>query len=212
MLINLFKLLRSIGAKLEVIWVPRTFEQLVIADLGSKFQDTDDWGICQKSFMTLQHIASASVTCDCFASSTNRRCEKYYSKFASPHCSGINAFSQVWADDFNFCCPPVKEIAFVIQHLLSTPAQGILVVPMWPGSIYWPRLTVDGRHFLPMFYRFHVFRTNFIKGRFCDKNIFNPQSKNIDMIGLVFNSSRDHKMPITAASCLTGGCHLCQKL
>ena len=94
LVLELLKILRNLRAKLEVIWVPRTTDQLVIADIGSKFQDTDDWGISDQSLNVLQYIASASFTCDCFATASNARTKKFYSKVASPHCAAINAFTQ----------------------------------------------------------------------------------------------------------------------
>ena len=167
------------------------------------------WGINDKSLMILQHIAGATFTSDCFASSTNARCSKFYSKVASPHCSAINAFSQDWSDDFNLCCPPVSSIAFVIKHLEARPAQGILIIPLWPGSSFWPLITKDGVHLRSMFFKHHIFRTVFRMGVYCNKNVFNPNASHIEMMGLVFNSSRDPNLPITQSSCLNGGCNVC---
>ena len=56
----------------------------------------------------------------------------------APHSAGIDAFAQKWSLDFNYCCPPVKYITHVIQHLNRVAAQGVLVVPMWQGAVFLP--------------------------------------------------------------------------
>ena len=73
---ELFRILSSISAKIVPIWVPRTTEAIVLADIGSKFKDTDDWGINGEAFTTLQSLAGRKFTADCFAYSTNAKCKK----------------------------------------------------------------------------------------------------------------------------------------
>ena len=115
---------------------------------------------------SLQLVAKNNFKCDVFASCTNNILRKFYSKVASPNSAGINAFARSWDSDFNFCCPPVKYITHVIQHLNRVAAQGVLIVPVWP------RITIDGKHLLAMFYKHCMFRPVFRKGQFCDKNLF----------------------------------------
>ena len=103
----------------------------------------------------------------------------------------------------------MKDIPHVLNFLKERPAQGILVVPLWPGSIFWPRLTTDGTHLLPMFYKKHIFRTTFRTGVLCDRNVFNPDANHIQMLGLVFNSTRDPKTKPSIISCLKDGCDIC---
>ena len=103
-LVKFFKDMASLKIRIEPIWVTRTQDKLVTTDIGSKFQYTDDWGVCDMSFQVLQSLAKTIVTCAVFASSTNKKCRKFYSKVASPGSSGINAFSQSWSLDYNWCC------------------------------------------------------------------------------------------------------------
>ena len=107
------------------------------------FGDTDDWSIDDKSLQILQFIAGRRITCDTFAYNTNARCQKFYSKIPSLGCSGINAYSMDWSNDFNYVCPPIKDISFVINHIEAQECEGILVVPKWPLAIFWNKITVD---------------------------------------------------------------------
>jgi hypothetical protein len=211
LIVKIYKLMYSLKIRIVMQWMPRTSAQIQLADIGSKYLDTDDWGICDKSLNTLQIVAKNTFTCDVFASCTNNRFRKFYSKVAAPHSAGINAFAQNWEQDFNFCCPPVKYITHVIQHLNRTSAQGVLIVPMWQGAVFWPRLTIDGKHLLSMFFKHSIFRPVFRKGEFCDKNLFDGYKSHFEMIALYFNSTipSDYSKNFKNR-CLAKTCDLCK--
>jgi hypothetical protein len=212
LLVKIYRRMYALKIRIVIQWLPRTFKEIELADMGSKFQDSDDWGICDKSLNALQLIAKCSITCDTFAYSTNNRCRKYYSKIASPNSAGIDAFAQDWSVDFIFCCPPVKLIPDVLQHLKRSHCQGLLVIPLWPGAVFWPRVTVDGKHLISMFYKHHIFRASFRKGAFCDKNLFDGYQNQFSMICLFFNST----IPVNYDAnikqrCLSKTCSSCNK-
>ena len=158
---------------------------------------------------TIQLLAEEQITCDVFANSSNARTQKFYSKVASPNSSGINAFSQSWSDDFNFCCPPVKYINDVIQHLKRQPAKGILIVPLWPFRSFWTRITSGGAHLLDMFHKHVIFQPTFRKGKFCEVNLFDGQVEHFSMLALVFESNIPETSLVKKQNCLSGGCSSC---
>ena len=208
--VNLVTLLSKLNLTIVPIHVPRDHSLLVLADCGSKFQDTDDWSIDDHSLHVLQHIAGQAITCDTFAYNTNARTAKFYSKIPSPGCAGINAFSMDWTRDFNFVCPPVKEITYVIQHIQTKPTQGILVVPSWPTAMFWNKITHDGSHLLPMFIQHHIFRPYVYKGQDCN-SIFGG-NLSFDMLGLIFDSSiESYKYP-SSSYCINKNCSMCVKI
>ena len=59
-----------------------------------------------------------------------------------------------------------------MKHVISMPTEGILVVPMWPIAVFWNKITKDGSHLLPMFYKHHVFKLAINRGQDCS-NMFN---------------------------------------
>ena len=136
-LFQLFLRLTHLNVIIEPILVPRDHEAIVQADFAGKFKNTDGWSIDDISFQTLQTIAGSSFTCDVFAHSSNNRCTKFYSLIPSLGTSGVNAFSMDWSQDYNFICPPMKEIIFVIRHISENPCKGVLVVPHLESSRFW---------------------------------------------------------------------------
>ena len=48
--------------------------------------------------------------------------------------SGSDAFVQDWSEGFGFFHPPVALVPKVLDKAREDEAQGILVVPDWPGS------------------------------------------------------------------------------
>ena len=114
-----------------------------------------------------------------------------------------------WTDDFNWVCPPVKEIVNVIRHLLLQPCHGILVVPNWPTAMFWHKLTLDGRHLLPMFIKHCKFKPFLYKGADCD-NVFQGVPQFL-LIGLVFDSSVTHYVAPLNNYCVVEFCSNCGK-
>ena len=186
-LISLMRLLTNLNLSVVPIHVPREHSLIALADMGSKFGDTDDWSIDDKSLQILQIIAGKRITCDTFAYNTNARCQKFYSKIPSPGCSGINAYSMDWSNDFNYVCPPIKEISFVINHIEAQECEGILVVPKWPSAIFWNKITDDGAHLKPMFVNCHTFKPYISQGQ----ETYNVLAESLQiMLGLVFDSRK----------------------
>ncbi len=122
---------------LSVNWVRRT--ENVTADRLSRFIDLDDWGISNEFFEEIQE-KWGKCTCDTFATAANAKLKKFYSKFASEGTAGIDAFNQQWNADVQWCVPPPFLIPQVLSHFKKCKARGILVVPHWPSSRYWPFL------------------------------------------------------------------------
>ena len=70
----------QVKLKLAPIWIPRSDYIIALADSVSKFKDTDDWGLSEKSFKILQELSPTKFTVDTFANCTNKKCPKFYSK------------------------------------------------------------------------------------------------------------------------------------
>ena len=205
--VQLINLLSKLNLSIISIHVPREHSLLVLADQGSKFMDTDDWSIDDNSLQTLQVIAGEQITCDVFAYNSNARVQKFYSKIPSPGCSGVNAFSLDWSSDFNFICPPVKDVCYVLKHIQRKPTKGILVRPSWPSAVFWNKITSDGAHLRPFFVKKHIFRPYVYKGQGCD-NIFDGYSP-FPFLGLIFDTSiQTYNFPMSNY-CVNMACKLC---
>ena len=125
-------------------WIPR--EQNTFADSISKHSDTDDWSIDDESFNYIQsHFGTFDV--DRFAASHNNKVNRFNSRYHCPHTESVNSFISHWGSSFNWLCPPISLIGATIKHAKICNARGVLFVPEWPSSYFWPLLTSDGRIF-----------------------------------------------------------------
>ena len=72
---------------------------------------------------------------DYFASDYSFRMRPFFSRFISEMSEGSDAFVQDWSVGFGYFHPPVALVPRVIDKAREDEAQGILVVPDWPGSM-----------------------------------------------------------------------------
>ena len=77
---------------------------------------------------------------DLFADYHNSKVNKFYSKYWQENCSGVDAFAFKWSNEFCWTVPPVCLLAKVINKILIDKAKGILIVPRWRSSLFWPLL------------------------------------------------------------------------
>ena len=68
------------------------------------------------------------VSIDRFASYTNKKTQRFYSKYTCPGSEGVNSFSVDWSNEN---LPPVNLIPKTIKHFMSAKysAKAILVCP-----------------------------------------------------------------------------------
>ena len=128
------------GISLDVEWISRNDNE--IADQISRepeILDTDDWGLSWEFFHFLEKRYKP-FSLDGFANSYNNKVDRFYSLYHVPGSSGVDAFSFDWNLEFTLLVPPVSIIGRVLQHLYLCRAEGILVVPCWPSSYFWPML------------------------------------------------------------------------
>ena len=188
-IVQFFLRLAKMKLVIEPILVPREHQAIVQADLAGKFRDTDGWSIDDLSFKSIQQVGGEVFTCDVFAHSSNNRCIKFYSLLPSWGTAGINAFSMDWSKDYNFICPPVKEIIYVIRHIQSNPCRGVLVVPTFQGFSYWNFLRDSKENLIPIIKKTFTFCPD-LYGGCIEKSSFNGpfQYHNITFVALFFNS------------------------
>ena len=71
------------------------------------------------------------VSIDRFASYTNKKTQRFYSKYTCPGSEGVNSFSVDWSNENYLLVPPVNLIPKTIKHFMSAKysAKAILVCP-----------------------------------------------------------------------------------
>ena len=165
--IQIFEVCVKNDVKISPSRIPRDSNQ--IADYYSKIVDTDDWSVDNGTFQKIcKEFGHPSV--DRFADNLNAKVTQFNSKFHCPGSSAVNAFTQDWADaSLNWLCPPIKHISS-INHLRICQARGILIIPQWPSSHFWP-IIHSGLSFEHYIKKYLILRPYFTTQ--CNHSIFN---------------------------------------
>ena len=136
--VEIFEICLKYDILIKPTWIPR--EQNRYADYLSKLSDTDDWTIDNETFQYLvQEFGQPQF--DRFSDNLNYKVPHFNSLYHCPNTSGINAFAHDWSNvSLNWLCPPIKLISSTLRHMRLCQARGILLVPQWPSSYFWPLL------------------------------------------------------------------------
>ena len=137
---------------LHPIWIPRSYNK--VADLISKFNDTDDWRVSDDVFKVF-NLKWGPHNFDRFASSNNAKCELFNCLHYCPGTAGVDCFKHDWSGYCNWLAPPVKLVPKVLIHMDRCKANGTLVVPKWTSAAFWPLLVNNLGEFKP-FIKDHV--------------------------------------------------------
>ena len=122
-------------------WIPR--EQNQLADFYKRMNDTYNWSIDNGSFNIISN-KYGPFSVDRFASNLNKKVNKFNSKYFCPGKSHVNAFTDDWNRDHNQLCPPISCVDSILRHLILRKATGVVLVPIWSSSYYWPLIYSDG--------------------------------------------------------------------
>jgi hypothetical protein len=121
--------------RLSLAWVPR--DDNIEADALSKFLDPDDWAV-QPHIFELLNNRHGKFTVDVFASNVTSQIPRFYSKFWCKGTLGVDAFAYNWGMENCWLVPPPKLVPMTLKHMKACKAHGVMVVPRWQTSSYWP--------------------------------------------------------------------------
>ena len=134
---EIFSLSKEYDIVIDMEWIPQSDNE--VADYLSKIVDFDDWGVKVCYFHSLNSIWGP-FTVDYFANSVNAEVPRFYSLFFQPGCLGVDALAFDWGGENCWLVPAVYLIPRVLVHFLNCKSRGVLVVPFWPSSLFWPYL------------------------------------------------------------------------
>ena len=130
------QLAKSLDIQLEPFWLRRDSVQIQICDNISKDFDTSDYKLSSEDFSQLREDFGP-FSADFFASSFTKQFSPFYAKLACSEAAGTDAFSVSWSrPHFGFFHPPVGEVVKVLRYAEWCRASGMLVVPLWQGSVF----------------------------------------------------------------------------
>ena len=82
-----------------------------------------------------------------FASGSNSKCARFFSKRFTPGTGGVDFFMQeLSSEDFFWLFPPVNLLCKTVEHLALFRASGVLLLPVWPKSSFFSYFFPEGRH------------------------------------------------------------------
>ena len=131
---TLFYLLESRRIILEPEYIRS--EDNVIPDRLSREANNDDYKLHPRLYRRLQrHFGPRTV--DRFASYRNRQCERYNSLTWDVGTEAVDAFSQRWEDDHNWCNPPWSLLPRLVNFLTHRPrVEAVVIAPEWPQAMW----------------------------------------------------------------------------
>ncbi|XP_068136523.1 tyrosine-protein kinase RYK isoform X1 [Hyperolius riggenbachi] len=112
----------------------------VLADQLSRVQTTNtEWSLNQKLFeLIVSKWGQPHI--DLFANRSNRKCKQFYSLNVMDKPMAIDALAQNWDQSILYAFPPLNLIPIVLQKLLRSQCQMILIAPNWPRRSWYPLL------------------------------------------------------------------------
>lgn len=112
----------------------------VLTDQLSRQSSKYDWTINLVVVQRLQDLWG-KFTIDRFASMHTAQVEIYNSFFWDPKTSGVDALAQQdWDQHLNFINAPIFLLPRVVQKIMYSQAEAIVVVPRWRGQAWYQKL------------------------------------------------------------------------
>lgn len=210
MALKIYQVSKKNGTRLSVVWKSRADPRLVLADDFSRALDLDDWGVDEETFVELS-VRAGPFDCDLFASDSNHRCKKFFSRIASNKAMGRDAFLHDWGKLGKvFACPPPKLLSSVLRQFAACEAIGGLIVPRWYTLYAWPLICEDGRHLNRIFVNGKSVQPFLRKGEHVKSKVFSGFTP-FPFLSLKVDGRVPHpfRSKILPQFCLEGGCSFC---
>ena len=119
-------------------WSERSDDNLTVADMGSKKYSTDEWSLDDQSYLKITSTFKISPNLDAFATESNTKCPRFYSKLPETKTSGVNFFNQqIDPQDILYVCPPISCVQRAWRTVTKVPGlKSIFVAPYWRSHAF----------------------------------------------------------------------------
>ena len=210
MVLDIFIRWKELNLSVNVVYISRNDPIIEFADFESRNFDLHDFSLDFDNFCLVSSLFG-EFEIDCFASKSNKKCIKYFSKFQDEDCLAINFFAQKIPKCNLFVFPPIHLIIPALYHLQKCSSFGVLIVPKWISSYFWTFICDDGCHFNKFVKSIFVFSPKFVSGDFVLNSMFKGVKK-FNTLALKFNFdvSNAFSSQVHAKFCILGGCFKCR--
>ena len=170
------KICRDYNIRLNTVWIPRDLNRF--ADKMSKLSDLEDYSVSCTFFSMIENMSGLKCTFDRFANNLNTKTIMFNSSSFCVGTAGVDAFNYDWGGkEINWIFPPPRLIVESVLHMKKCKAIGLLLVPYWQSSYFWPVITSE---------EYLQFEVN--KWYFNGKNIFQSGCDVSSYFGPEFNA------------------------
>lgn len=102
-----------------------------------KLEPETEYALSEKAFnLIVQKFGLPEI--DLFASNSNKKCNRYFSWKRDPGSEQIDAFTVSWHNLNFYAFPPFSIILKMLQKIKRDKAEGVVVLPNWPGQPWYP--------------------------------------------------------------------------
>ena len=137
----LLQLLETLHIRLEPRYIR---SELNPADEFSRLTDRDAWSLKPHVQRMLQRkverLVRRRISLDPFACHQSKVCLRYASRLYDPAALGFDGCALDWRNEAVWLNPPWALLPDIIGKLIFERPVGVLIVPVWPTQIWWPRL------------------------------------------------------------------------
>ena len=206
--------LREYNIVVEPVWISREHEMIKYADLGSRDFHHDDISLDFHTFKEAEdYFGKFSV--DCFASASNAKCSRFFTRKDVPNSSGMDFFMQkLKEEDNHWLFAPIGKLCQAVLHLKQQEVSGVVLVPVWPRASFFTFCFPDGMHLASWVTKVKWIKPYFICGPLVTSK-FMRGYKSFDtvLIKVDFRDFKDkyfYKSFRDAQWCRKGGCKSCE--
>lgn len=201
--------LRQYSITMEAVWRSREDGLIQWADLGSRDFHKDDISL---DFDTMSEIyrVFGDFDVDTFASASNTKGRRFFSRLEVPGSAGMDFFHQsLDPKDSHFCFPPPSKLVAALRHFRVQEVAAVMVVPVWPNSSYYNVFWPDGFHAAEFITTMFTVQPYFLCGPLVTSNGMRGRKPyHTAVVKVDFREGGGQGGP---KLCLLGGCWACRR-
>ena len=214
MIMEVILKLRSYSIQIEPVWVSREEGIIKYADIGSRDFHADDISIDDQSFEEAVQVFG-NFTVDCFASASNAKCQKFFTRKDVPGSAGIDFFMQSLSqNDNHWIFPPIGKLCQAVLHLFEQKVSGVVLVPVWPRASFFSFFFPDGMHLASWVTEVKWIRPYFVCGPLVTSKFLRGWKKFDTVLAKAdftnFEDKEFYTPKLGAMWCRNCGCYLCE--
>jgi hypothetical protein len=135
----IFSVLTRADIRVKAVHIPGISNTL--ADGLSRLDLAGDYELTMEAYTRGIRALGVTPTVDCFATSANRKCPRFFAPSFNANATGaaaINGLDQPWSSEvLPYCHPPIALIPRVLQKIKDENCAVVMVLPYWTTHSWW---------------------------------------------------------------------------